>query len=123
MKILIDNGADLSRENLLHRALQLRDDQNWKGRMKFLIEVIGVDINAPAVYGAEGRIRPGSRSYPKWLSAKGHAGMALHWAVSEFNNHRKQDMVPKVKQLLEYGADVDLRDDQGLRPVDYAKDL
>jgi len=122
MKILVDNGADLSRENLLHDALILRDDQNWKGYMEFVIEVLGVDIDALAVYAAEGHIQPGSRFYPKWVTAKGHAGTALHWAVSGFNNSRKLDMIPKVKYLLEYGADVGVRDDQGLTPADYAKD-
>lgn len=122
LNILVQNGADLSREKLLHRALGFSEDRDWKKHMEFLVDVLGVDINAPAVFGGEGHISPDSRWYPRWLEQKGHAGTALHWAVRGFQTSRDLDMKPKVKWLLEKGADPNVLDDEGLTPVECARD-
>lgn len=125
LKLLVDNGADISREILLHKAVWYGriEDENWRERMEFLVDVLGVDINAPAVFSGEGRVQPTSRNYPWWMKPKGKRGTALHWAVRGFGSRRaRRDLRPKVKWLLEKGADANVLDDEGLRPVDYAED-
>ena len=117
---LIDYGVDISRAKLLHHATGIVDDKVCIERMEFLLGR-GVDINARAVY--PGDAEPGSRAYKDGIRQTGNEGTALHWAVRGFLlGGREVNLLPRVKWLLEKGADRDIKDNKGLKPIDYASD-
>jgi len=118
--ILIDHGADISRGNLLHKATGIPDEEIYICRMEFLLKN-GGDIDARAVYS--GTVEPGSRLYKDGIRLTGNEGTALHWAARGFMlGGREVDLLPRVKWLLEKGADTDIQDNNGRKPVDYASD-
>jgi ankyrin repeat protein len=115
--VLIDHGADISRASLLHDAISISEDEVCIERMEFLLAK-GVDINARAVYYL-GDAEPGSRAYSYGMRRTGNEGTALHWAVC---GQREVKSLPRVKWLLEKGADRDVKDNDELKPIDYAFD-
>jgi hypothetical protein len=117
--ILIDHGADISRAKLLHDATAISDDRECIEQMEFVLGR-GVDINARATY--PGDAGPGSRGYRNGIENTGNEGTALHWAVRGFRTRPEVNKLPRVKWLLERGADRDIRDNIGLKPIDYASD-
>jgi hypothetical protein len=80
----------------------------------------GIDINARALY--PGHAEPGSQVYNYGMKLTGNEGTALHWAVRGFKTRPEVNRVPRVKWLLERGADKDIQDNTGLKPIDYASD-
>ena len=121
MKLLIDHGADVSRVNLLHHAISWPNNTYSEDTLEFLLKV-GVDINACAVY--TGDAPPGSRVYAHGLRMTGNGGTALHWIVRGFvlKGRPSVDRVVRAKWLLDKGARVDIKDNSGLTPLDYATD-
>jgi len=116
---LLDHGADISRSNLLHEVACISDDEACMTQMEFVLRR-GADINAQAVY--LGEAKPGTRAYNAGVRRTGDGGTALHWAVRGFKTRREVNLFPRIKWLVEQGADREIRDNDGLRPVDYASD-
>ena len=119
IEILIKYGADISRANLLHDVTDISDDRECIERMGLVLEK-GVDINACALY--PGHAELGSEVYNYGMNLTGNEGTALHWAVRGFKIRPEVNRVPWVKWLLERGADKDIQDNTGLKPIDYASD-
>lgn len=117
--ILLDYGADISRGNLLHEATGIPDDKVCITQMEFVLRR-GVDINARAVYPGEAKL--GTRQYNAGMRRTGNEGTALHWAVRGFKIRPEVNLFPRVKWLVERGADREIKDNNRLRPVDYASD-
>ena len=53
-------------------------EECWEEHMEFLVNVLGVGINAPASSGRPERRHPRPRRGLRWIDKKGHAGTALH---------------------------------------------
>jgi ankyrin repeat protein len=123
IKLLIDSGADVSRVNILQESMTTPNDFYSEEILDFLLEV-GVDINARAVYTGEFSTEPDSRLYAQHMQMTGNGGTALHWVVRGWGlrGHPKVDLVARAKWLLDRGARVDIKDDNGLIPLDYAVD-
>jgi ankyrin repeat protein len=121
MKLPIDSGADVSRVNLLQESITRPNDSYSEELLEFLLEV-GVDINARAVF--TGPSPPGSRIYAQHMKRTGNGGTALHCVVRGWGlrGRPKVDLVARAKWLLDIGARVDIKDENGLVPLDYAVD-
>ncbi|KAH8650958.1 ankyrin repeat-containing domain protein [Tricladium varicosporioides] len=121
--VLIDYGADIERSNFLHEAITNPDDEECIKRMEFLIQK-GVDIDNRAVFVGESEVEPGSRAYKRGVAQTLNEGTPLHWAVRMPNASRgwSTDCKPRVKWLLDNGADANIKDNAGLQPIHYAQD-
>jgi ankyrin repeat protein len=110
LELLISHGAKPVKSNALHHAIQTEDDDECYKMMEFLLEK-EVNINARALLDKKGRKK---------------GGTALHWAVSGFNApsrmKRATKILPRVKWLLEKGADSEILDEQKKKALDYADD-
>ncbi|KUJ10673.1 ankyrin [Mollisia scopiformis] len=119
IKLLVDYGTDLSLAPLLHDFVCFPNHTYSEESCEFLLSV-GVDINAPAVYA--GHAPPGSKLYQDAAGRLVDGGTALHFLVRGFGRKGRPDVdpIPRMKWLLEHGANVDIKDDCGLTPLDYA---
>jgi hypothetical protein len=124
---LIDHGANVANGKPLHNAAVIVNDSDCIARMKLLVEH-GVDINTRASYPGDTEPdpeAPGRDAHSEGMRRTGSEGTALHWAVRGWNwNLRKANvnLLPRVKWLLENGADKAIKDNDGLTPLDYATD-
>ncbi|CAG8961061.1 hypothetical protein HYFRA_00002603 [Hymenoscyphus fraxineus] len=118
VSLLIDYGADLKHSNFLHTTTGIVDDDACIAQMDLLIRR-GVDINDRAEVLDD--TEPGTPQHEKSLLRMAEAGTALHWAVRGWKlGRRNVDVFLRVQWLLEKGADTEIRDNGGLRPIDYA---
>jgi ankyrin repeat protein len=109
LDLLIDYGADIKGSCLLHSLIHNPEDAICIDLMDFAIGK-GIDINAPLnpprVYVA-----------PKWR--KKNRSTALHLAVTgESFSH-----IPRVKWLLDHGADPLIEDKAGRTAIDDARSI
>ena len=116
---LLDYGADISRGNLLHEATSISDNTECITQMEYILER-GADINARAVYS--GTYKPGTHQYKDGMRQTRTEGTALRWAIRGSKGRREVDLHPRIKWLVERGADTEVEDNMGLRPVDYTSD-
>ncbi|CAG8979437.1 hypothetical protein HYALB_00011950 [Hymenoscyphus albidus] len=102
VSLLIDYGADLKHSNFLHTTTG-----------------IGVDINDRAEVLDD--TEPGIPQHGKSVLRMAEAGTVLHWAVCGWKlGCLNVDVFLRVQWLLEKGADTEIRDNGGIRPIDYA---
>lgn len=115
---LLDYGADLKHSNFLHQTTGIVDDDACRAQMELLLNR-GVDINDRAEN--LDNTEPGTLEHQRSMLRMAQAGTALHWAVRGWKlGRRNVDVLPRVKWLLQNGADTEIKDDDGLRPIDYA---
>ncbi|KAE8445212.1 hypothetical protein EG329_013584 [Mollisiaceae sp. DMI_Dod_QoI] len=120
IKLLISYGADVSRAPMLHHDICCPNHSFTEEHCEFLLSV-GVDINARAKY--PGDAPPGSKVFRDAASSLLNGGTALHFAVRKYGSKgRDTNYLPRAKWLLEHGAKLDIKDDRGLTPLDYATD-
>lgn len=120
-QLLVDYSADLSLSPILHHFVCFPSHGYSKESCEFLLSV-GVDINAPVVYA--GHSPPESRVYKHATRGILDGGTALHFLVRGLDCRGRPDVdpMPRMKWSLEHGAKVDIRDNRGLTPLDYAKE-
>jgi ankyrin repeat protein len=111
VKLLLERGASLSKCNSLHHAVCTRNsDENCFTMMEFLLQK-GVDINER------------SWKVQQKIPSRTIGGTALMSAVKKQEAATEEmDMARRVKWLLAHGADPDIVDAGGKKPVDYAKE-
>jgi ankyrin repeat protein len=111
VKLLLERGASLSPSNSLHHAVCTRNsDETCVAMMDFLLQK-GVDIN--------------ERSWKvrQRIPSRTLGGTALMSAVKKQEAATEElDMVKRVKWLLAHGADANIVDAAGKKPIDYAKE-
>jgi ankyrin repeat protein len=109
VELLLSSGALLTHSNTLHNALNIPSDDDCIAMMEYLLEK-GVDVNALSF-----------TNQPSFQSR--NCGTALHWAVKRHGARRgRQNMLLRVKWLLDHGADVGIRDSSGKLPIDAVTD-
>lgn len=121
ISLLLEFGADPKQGSLFHKVISFRSIEDCLQRCEFLLKK-GIDINLPAMYPGIGE--PGTRRYKRGMRFTGNEGTALHWAVRGFytSMYEEVDKLPRVRWLLEHGADPEIKDNVGKRAVDYTDD-
>lgn len=100
-QILLDNGANISKSNALHKAASSQSPDRIPVLQLLLNQ--GMDVNALEHFDAEYGIAPDDRQ----------VGTPLHYAV-------RQGCVSSVRFLLEHGADPNIHSSRYPRkPVDW----
>lgn len=119
IKLLVDYGADLSLAPILHDFVCFPNHTYSEESCEFLLSV-GVDINAPAIYA--GHHPPGSKLHDDAARGLLDGGTALHFLVRGYGRvgRPEVDPIPRMKWLLGHGAKMDIKDNCGLTPLDYA---
>ncbi|KAF4624095.1 hypothetical protein G7Y89_g14078 [Cudoniella acicularis] len=111
VSLLLERGARLEECNSLHHAVCTRNtDDSCFEMMEFLLQK-GVDIN--------------ERSWitKQKVRCRTTADTALMSAVKKHEKKTMElDLVERAKWLLNHGADPDIADDAGKKPIDYAVD-
>ncbi|KAF4636010.1 hypothetical protein G7Y89_g2069 [Cudoniella acicularis] len=110
-------GANANHANLLHKQVWERADEDFIKGMEFVLENMGIDINARFVHCP--CPHPCSNYLHKRASTD-QGGTALHFAVRGYCLNSKICSLSRVKWLLDHDVDRDIRDDEGLKAVDYA---
>ncbi|KAF4636128.1 hypothetical protein G7Y89_g1958 [Cudoniella acicularis] len=119
--LLIDAGANVNAANLYQDAVSFIDDESCFERLQYLLER-GIDINSQAVYA--GIWGPGTHWYKVGMRGTANEGTALHWAVRGFAVIKTKpdiNLLPRVKWLLDHGANAEIEDNVGKKAIDYAK--
>jgi ankyrin repeat protein len=111
VSLLLERGARLEECNALHHAVCTRkSDQECFEMMEFLLRK-GVDIN-----GRSWKIK-------QEVPCRTTAGTVLMSAVKKQEAGIVElDMVDRVKWLLNHGADPNIADKGGKKPIEYAVD-
>jgi ankyrin repeat protein len=111
VSLLLERGASLERTNSLHHAVCTRNsDERCFAMLEFLLRK-GVDINTR------------SWKVKQKVPSRTIGGTALMSAVKKQEaNIAELDLVERVKWLLAHGADPDIVDAGGKKPIDYAID-
>lgn len=116
IKILINYGADVSKAPMLQQAICFPDHSFTEEECEFLLS-IGVDINARAKFPVDAP--PRSKIAKDLTRGLLDGGTALHFVIRGSRGW-DTDRLPRAKWLLDHGAKVDIKDNCGLTPLEYA---
>lgn len=122
---LLYYGANVKYANVLHRMVSRKSTEDCIREMEWALKTTGVDINARAVHCAQCPKPCTNDEHKSTAIAKiGYGGTALHWAVRGYGFRQldKTCRLPRVKWLLNHGADRGIADDEGKKAIDYADD-